>query len=895
MKEELYIYDGKGGRAYVDLSTPSGITLKWVSNMFNSLDKVNCSYSYTFKIPMTNHNRKVMEYAEDIRHKSDLTKKKLKAEYIINGVTILQNAFIYIEKVSDKSYSCVFTWDVIQGLQDLKDNGCSLNELRDALIKKGHENDELIKSDGIVDWYVNWLRNADITKAYSNTTKILCPYYGVYPSDPNYCKYPDFKYVVEQGFPRPAMPIKYLINTINEAFGANFVIGENKSSLSQLPIEPISKWLMEGENIVTYGVLPLVGSDLTDGQLEAMDRTMKCISADLIVKNIMFKTTGVFGTSRALLFEKKPDFDETWMPYEDGIGYLFCKAYDASGKAIGWDFPSNIEDLEKKVSSSFNAYVDPKYGCAGIIARYGCTIMMQTKFYIDLTWFTKLTQEIYDNVKLVVHSWKTNNYGYSDENIEKFEVASFSATSIETVLGDDGMKRSRLHFNFMESEGYESASFCSDNEAITGTEAQYYWFSISASLFEIKDVVFEENFTFSAEVNNLDEKPHKMDSFTNLPDIDCLSFMKSLFYIIGGFPYINNLGEIRIKRYEEIKNNLARGFVYDWSSKVLKQGHTYEELTFKLSDFKQNNYYLSKWDDLDRTESDLKDEDDLYEDGIGNITCDNETLDDEQTVHQLPFYPPFIFDRTNPGTTDETIKATRYSPSDTNLSVDDRGRIVDSNKPKYIDVKPAYGYIHRIPYFDKQKTDRIKSWEENYSLADYYRMSVLNPFKDILMNPSYRYFQQIVENPICITENLLLNEFDLNDIDYAKPIYLEKYNSFFSIITIQRNKDGVSKCELVKLPIYKPPVKISIGIETSLAKFIHFKLASTSSEEKEITLGYIIKNDNDGEYVQHSKVKISGDTWMQFNPTSNTNWVIKDVWLDHYEKGDYNDYEFEII
>lgn len=895
MKEELYIFDGEGKRMSVDLNTPSGITLKWVSNLFSSLDKVNCSYSYTFKIPMTNHNRNVMDMAEDVRCNNSFARRKLKAEYVMDGIVILQNAFIYMDKVSSDSYSCVFTWDVVQGLQDLKDNGCSLNELREALIKKGHANDELIKNEGIIDWYVNWLRNADITKAFSNTTKVLCPFYGSYPSDANYSEYPDYKYVLEQGFPRPVMPIKYLINCINEAFGAKFVIGDNKGSISQLPTKPISKWLMEGENVITYGVLPLVERNLTDAQLEAMGRNMKCISADLILTQVISGETGVFGTPRALLFEKRPDFDENWMPYEDGISYLFCEAYDANGKAIGWKFPSKREDLSKYLSSSFNAYIDTKYGCAGIIARFGCTIKMQAKFYVDLTWFTKLTQDIYDNVKLVVHSWKTNNYGYTDEGIEKFDVASFTATSIETVIGEDGTQRSRLHFNFMENEGYESASFCSDNDAITGTEAQYYWFSISASKFKIKNIVFEEDFTFSPEIDDMEEKPHKIDSFTNLPDIDCLAFMKSLFYIVGGYPSINKSGEIRIKRYEEIKNNLRRGIVYDWSSKVQKQGNTYEELSFSAGDFKRNNYYLSKWDDLDRTESDLKDEEDLYEDGIGNIRCNNETLDNEQTVHQLPFYPPFIFDRTNPGTTDKTVKALKFSPSDSSLSVDDRGRIVDSNKPKYIDLKPVYGYVHRIPYFDKQTSGRIKSWKENYSLADYYRMSVLNPFKDILMNPSYRYFQQIVENPVCVTEKLLLSEFDLKDIDYTRPIYLEKYNSFFSIITIQRDKNGISKCELVKLPVYKPPIKVSVGIESALAKFLHFKVTSTSTEEKEITIGYIIKDDKAGEYVQHSKVKVSGDTWMQFNPTSSTEWKIEDVWLDHYEEGDYDDYEFEII
>ena len=90
MKEELYIYTKDGVRKNIDLNTPSGITLKWVSNLFNSLDKVNCSYSYTFNIPMTRHNREVFDNAEDVRHISNLLGYKMKCEYIQNGIPLLK-------------------------------------------------------------------------------------------------------------------------------------------------------------------------------------------------------------------------------------------------------------------------------------------------------------------------------------------------------------------------------------------------------------------------------------------------------------------------------------------------------------------------------------------------------------------------------------------------------------------------------------------------------------------------------------------------------------------------------------------------------------------------------------------------------------------------------------
>lgn len=887
MVEELYIYDKNGIRRSVDLNTPSGITLKWVSNMFNSLDKVNCSYSYTFKIPMTRHNREVFNFAEDIRHTSGLLGKKLKSEFVQNGIPLFKNANLYIDKSTADSYSCVFTWDVIEGLQKLKDESCSLNELRDALIKAGYESDEL--TDGIVDWYVNWLRIDDKLNLFYNTSKMLYPYFGSYPSDPNYSEYPKFENIQEgsgQGIPKPTIPVRYIIDCINKAFGTTFQLGKYKSGKDDLPSTPISKWLFIEDNIINYGVLPLTGKDLTDKQLESLSKTLKFKK-----RGTGFWGLGVLGTYGIFLFEKNEDYQVPFYAYEDKINYLFYKVYQDDGSLMDWEFPSSLQDLGKYASNSMSDISDPHYGCVGISARFGCTIKMEGSFYLDVSWwFDYLTQETYDKLKLKVFSWKTVHQGYTDEYIEKIEVASFEPTSIEKIK-DGALKSIRVYYNFNKSDGYEPATFCSEESALNGTEEQEYWFGYGSDLSDITNVTFLTELKFTPKINEMDEVPHKIDTFTNLPDIDCLAFMKSLFYIEGGFPTINNQGMIVIKKYVEIKENVSKGFVYDWSKKIIRDGH--EETVFSAGDFRQNNYYMSKWDDLDRTEAELKEEDDVYQDGIGNIKCNNNTLDKEHTIHQTPFYPPFILNRDNPVETDHTVKGINFSPSSNSYSVDDRGNIINKNKAKYVELKPAYGYVHRIPFYDKTKTNRIKTWEENYGV-DYIRMSVLNPFKDIVMNPSYRYLQEIVKLPFVITEKLLLNEFDLIDLDYTRPVYLEKYNSYFGIISIQRDSKGVCKCELIKLPTYQSPVKVTLSFESQLAKFLHYKVSSTSKEDKTIMIGFIIENSVQGQYVQHSKVNLKGDSFQIFNPTSNTNWVIKDVWLDHYEEGDYNDYEFQI-
>ena len=898
MVEELYVYDKNGVRLSVDLTTPSGITLKWVSNLFNSLDKVSCSYSYTFKIPMTRHNREVFDFAEDVRHNSEMLGKKVKAEYVQNGIPLFKNGNLYLKQMANDSYSCVFTFDVLDGLQRLKDDSCSLNELRKELINVGYEDDEL-SSDGVVEWCLDFLTGGSEVFQFDNGKKILRPYYGVLPSDPNYKDYPfknGYTTAFSQGVPKPVMPLRYIIEKINEIYQTNFELGSSASGIEKLQTRPISEWLMKEENIITYGVLPLTGIDLTDKQINNMSLNL-VFNGIHITKKGFNDYKGILGTPNILLFEKPILVSPSTFEYidlKDDIEYISYAYRDDEGNKIFWDIPTSKDELVKYSASTASEWTKPKYTCVGIRARIGCPIKFEGKFYIDMKSSTKLTQDLYDNLKLHVYSWKSVNIGWSDEHIERFEVSSFTATSIEKRLDENLNTCYRLNFNFMEAEGYETGSFKSDYDSSGGFSE--YWFSIGDNYTEIKNIVFEEPLVMTPKVNETDDGtyPHRIDTYTNLPDIDCLELMKSIFYILGSFPYIDNKGAIRAKKYVEIKNNLSAGNVYDWSNKILTTDNTNTEITSHLDSFKQKNYYMSKWDDLDRTEADLKEEDDVYEDGVGSIKCQDTTMDKEQTVHQAPFYPPYILNRKYPLATDCTIKAKSYDLSNANYSVNDRGEIVNSNKEKYVESKPALGYIHRIPFFDTMREYRIKPWEENYGVEKYTRMSVLNPFKDILMNPSYRYLQEIVEHPFVITENLVLNEFDIMDIDYAKPVYLEKYNSYFAIISIQRNSKGLCKCELVKLPTYKPPVKITLSFDSQFAKSLHYNITTTSKEDRTITIGFIISNDTEGEYVQHSKVNLNGGAFQAPNPTSNTNWKIKEVWLDHYEEGDYNDYEFEI-
>ena len=219
---------------------------------------------------------------------------------------------------------------------------------------------------------------------------------------------------------------------------------------------------------------------------------------------------------------------------------------------------------------------------------------------------------------------------------------------------------------------------------------------------------------------------------------------------------------------------------------------------------------MTKWDDLDRTADDLEEEDDVYEDGILNVRVENENLDDEQTVFQLPFYPPYILNRKSPNVpTGNTIKT--WSSDNTKLEYSTN--LYGRNPQGWIyagetaavrkmvtmtESKPAYGILHCKPYVSAETGETLKDINGKDITA--LRMSILNPFKNTDFESPYSYFQEIMKHPFIVKENLILDELQLMNIDFTKPIYLDKYSSYFAIVSIQRSSKGVCKCELIKLP-----------------------------------------------------------------------------------------------
>lgn len=772
MVEELYIYDKDGVRQSVDLNSPSGVTLKWVSNLFNSLDKVNCSYSYTFKIPMTRHNREVFDFAEDVRHVSGMLGKKIKAEFIQNGIPLFNNGNLYIEKSTGDSYSCVFTWDVIEGLQKLKDDGCNLNELRKALINAGEYDDELTDEGWVKDDFDS--ESYYSTTGFNNAIKTLKPYYQAGVPFPFYDNTVDTYYGAFSGcYPRPVMPTKYLLNAIEKAFGVKFNLGQYKAGESDLKVLDSKDKVFDGDNIISYGCVPLVSSDMTDKQLSLF--TMSLVPKKIASNYTFFHQNHILGQDNVLVFENgKSKFDAP----QNERPYIFNVYAEAN------------ENTDTDINAAVTYVATTGLSQVGFATAFEAEIELKFRVKSSMWRYDKWADSDDNKMQLKIFSRKT-----TDEHPNEYEsedVTSIKPAYIQTYYTSSGdWDYDILTFDSVKSEGFEAISVGEEQGAI-GLRKQYFFYM---SLPGAEYVDFEV-MRITPKINDAKVITHYMDTFTNLPDINCLTFVKSLFYMMGKYPQANSNGVIRGMSYTTLRDNIAKGYVLDWSSYVISRDENTEGVSFTLSDFKQNNYYMTQWDDLDRTEEDLEDEEDIYEDGYVDIVVDNKNLDEKQTVFQISFYPPYILSRKHPYIpTGNTVKAWNLDMS----GFDEPTSIISEKETKkYVlykpwevlsmcESKPAYGILH------------CRSMGNN-SQKRYLRMDVLNPYRDAPTNSGLSYLQKIIEHPFVVTEKLILNECILMNIDFSRPVYLEKYNSYFAIISIQRDSKGVCKCELIKLP-----------------------------------------------------------------------------------------------
>lgn len=743
MHEELYIIKDSA-RHKLDLNCPSGITLNFKSNLFGDLSKISASYSYTFKLPMTQNNRLALDTPEDIRRNSTTTRQKYKCEFWQNGVDLFCDANLYVDTTDSQNYNAVMTWGVVAGFEALKDNDLSLREIGNGVNEIGRYGSIWLPTPGDFD----------------NDTLLLHPYrgLGIYEKSKGkvWCLVnAENKPVSKANI--PVVPIQYIIDRINRTYGTRFNLGNIYDGRSW--DSNSHSYLSNGDSvIISRGVVPLVKTGLTDEQYASK--------------------TAILTNFRSHSYKLILGNTELTLPFDAWDGNKYSQI-------ISFDIQQPQNNNYFTVGSGGNV----KPSINWVFYRKGSTsnkIVLVEKFKLD------------GHVRVIFDGWTTAEskmsvyHRVAERDNDDSTKINYTMKEVGSVTGRfvsyeniDGKTCDVMEFDFRKSHGLSSIEI-EDG----GSSSVYpFFFNFNRTVKRIVEgrVEITPIGMLSDDVVN---KGYETDVFSNLPDISCLEFMKSLFYVIGAFPGLSRDGEIIPLRYSTIRKNISNGNVADWSEKIITAVHENpEKIAFKVSGFGQNNYFLMKNDDLDHTEP--EEGEDVYETGKMKIVCDNNSLERNKTIIQIPWFGPYL-------------KSGKYPPMVTEKDM--KYQEFDPNDYKYssCEAKPALGLI--VPGAEGTYKSSYDSngnlLSETYTPNGTYRMFmvVINPFRDVYESDDYDYLQEIVYRPYVITESFRLDEFDLRDIDYTRPVYLEKYNAYFAIVSIQRDANGKCKCELIKLP-----------------------------------------------------------------------------------------------
>lgn len=853
MKEELYIYTSDTTRELLDIPSPSGITLKWENNLFGDISKLSCSHSYTFKLPLTQRNIRLLDLANDIRHRSMMVRIKVKAEFYINGVCLCPNANLYVSEVSDTAFSCVMTWKVLKAFETLKTSSLNLNELPSVGNFTWKDGD-----DSLVYGYP--------TDTLKNTDNILYPAYD-----------PGLPY--EEGTPpKPVVPVYRLIQMINAHFGVKFDIGRALlSGMGTLPAANFNNKNFYGhcvyDDFVTYGVIPITGiAPFLAGRYNAAGIPFVNLTG---IKDGSLHQEGAYRR-----FTKEDDNTKSWRENQRWRAYDVTEVHHWGGMAAvatppdgrvyrwnryigmeGFNATANegnlseefVEQLNMWKSSSNNGVWSGRYrGYDVHYAKRTIEYGFHTPQTGRLTYYAlKLTAQctIKGTASIVVSKaavtagrtsapeywWiylveaKKDEEGVvtldklSDEGEEWVGLRSVRREETNTdyiYYFDFGVEYEQRKLTVEAAEddslgillwsGYEYTPPSDDTVDLStrmgGAEnvQKYYDFPEHDfnDTFSEGDVLFQQINIASVEpsVEYASELPVDMDIVGNLPQISCFDFMKSVFYMNGAIPRVEKDGETIVAMYyNQLRDRMLAGQALDWSDKLIEKSSQAKMSKYESSNFGQKNYFEMAYSKKDKKESELADEFDVYGDGYGIVGINDSLLDEEKSLFQSKFYPGLRQDIGYP-----------------NVSTGRTTKIWDGEKNLQTEVNPIYGFLNfralDSSFECTSDSDKRPMIKDNGVGFRHIRMNTFEPFDAI--DELFGYLADILENYVYVKEQMRLTEIDLQNFDESMPVYLNKYNSFFAVSTIQRDKEGISTVELIQLPhsvpTYKTPVDNSI-------------------------------------------------------------------------------------
>lgn len=311
-----------------------------------------------------------------------------------------------------------------------------------------------------------------------------------------------------------------------------------------------------------------------------------------------------------------------------------------------------------------------------------------------------------------------------------------------------------------------------NNAWIFGNTDSY--FVESTSTITISDVVY---------MGNLLQYGQLLNMSALMPDMTILDFVKNYLLLFGLIPIVNEAtNTIYLKKFNSIVGNL--GNAYDWSGKL---DYTNEpEIRYLMNEYAQNNYFKWKQDG----------EEPIPTDANSQIVISNKNLELEKNLVELDFAS------TNSNFRLNTLGVgNRILPQ---IGVYKQGDWSNDKMPRLLQLtKKSAADWGLDPILGMQYDDYSTSTGVVDNIPVCHFIDIAEPFNlgfgnNILQN-YYTQISEILSRLKIVKVELRLNASDISQLDFTRPVFIQKFESYFYISSVKGFSYTENKSTLVEL------------------------------------------------------------------------------------------------
>lgn len=238
MTQQLFI-DG----VLADISQNVSVALALKSNLLGDVSKILSNHTYTFNIPATARNRRLVGCSDTLAVQTAFPYQYHRADYYRDGVPIIQGGRLVLLSVGE-DIECMVTWGVSSALSALVQSGASLKDI---------ESDDTITYNEIPAYTLwgNFIADTNYNAFYAR-----CDYHAPLEDEEQEKK------AAQRGwnattYIRPVVRVPWLLQKIQSQYNVSLVFGQEQQDVLQrlcIPlVEDSPSALTEDTSVMTLG------------------------------------------------------------------------------------------------------------------------------------------------------------------------------------------------------------------------------------------------------------------------------------------------------------------------------------------------------------------------------------------------------------------------------------------------------------------------------------------------------------------------------------------------------------------------------------------------------------------------------------------------------------------